>query len=82
MPHQDRNHSHHKDIAKHHEQSAKHHDQAAKSHLEAAREREAGNHEAAATHALAAHGFTLYALQHSEDAIKEHANIQASVQRP
>jgi len=82
MPHQDPNHPHHQDSAKHHEEAAKHHEQAAKSHREAARLREAGNHETAANHALMAHGFTLHALHHSEEAIKMHANIQASVQRP
>lgn len=44
--------------------------------------REAGNHEAAADYALTAHGHTLHALNHSEEAIKEHANFQMSVQRP
>ena len=80
MPHQEPNHPHHQDTAKHHELAAKHHEQAAKHHLEAARLREAGNHEAAANQALTAHGYTLHALRHSEEAIKEHANIPASVQ--
>jgi hypothetical protein len=44
--------------------------------------REAGNHPAADTLALVAHAHTLQALQHSEDALMAHANIQSSVQRP
>jgi hypothetical protein len=44
--------------------------------------RVAENHDAAANYALRAHGHTLHALRHSDEAIKEYANIQASVQRP
>ncbi len=82
MPHQDKNHSYHQDMAMHHEQSAVHHEHAAKSHREAARMREAGNHPAADTLALVAHAHTLQALQHSEEALMAHADIQSSVQRP
>ena len=82
MPRQDPNHVHHKDTADHYENAARHHELAAKSYREAARMRVAGNHDAAAAYAITAHGHTLHALHHSEEAIKEHANIQASVQRP
>jgi hypothetical protein len=82
MPHQDKNHSYHQDMAMHHGQSAVHHEHAAKSHREAARMREAGNHGAANMLALAAHAHTLQALQYSEDALMAHANIQMSVERP
>jgi hypothetical protein len=90
MPHQDpshshpldKNHIHHQNTAEHfHGKAANHHEQAMKSHLEAARMRELGNHEASATHALVAHAHALKALQNSEDAINEHANIQSAVQR-
>ena len=79
----DKNHVHHQSAAEHfHVKAANHHEQAMKSHREAARMRELGNHEASATHALVAHAHALKALQNSEDAINEHANIQSAVQRP
>ena len=67
MPHPEHNHPHHQEAAKHHEQ-------AAKSHLEAARLQESGKFDAAANHALIAHGHTLH---HSDEAIKTHADKQA-----
>jgi hypothetical protein len=70
MPHAEHNHPHHQDAAKHHEQ-------AAKCHLEAAKLQESGKHGAAANLALAAHGHTLHALHHSDEAIKKHAEMQA-----
>ena len=67
MPHPDSNHVHHQD-------AARHHDLAAKAHIEAARLWESGKHEAAASHALIAHGHALQAVEHGEAAVKQHAN--------
>ncbi|MBU3618169.1 hypothetical protein [Polynucleobacter sp. JS-Fieb-80-E5] len=86
----DQNHAQYQSAAQHfHGKAANHHEQAMKSHLEAARMRDLDNHEASATHALVAHVHALVAhvhalkaLQNSEDAINEHANIQSAVQRP
>ena len=75
MPRPEPNHPHHQDAARHLEQ-------AAKSHLEAARLHDAGKHEAAANHALIAHGHTLQALHHSEEATKKHAEMQAPIKKP
>jgi hypothetical protein len=68
MPKQDPNHQHHQDAARHYEQAALH-------HKEAARHYESGNHEAAGYHAHIAHGHTIHALHHSEEAAKQHADI-------
>ena len=70
MSHVDHNHPHHQD-------AAMHHDLASKCHLEAATLTTAGKHDAAATQALCAHGHTLHALHHSDEAIKKHADKQA-----
>ena len=75
MPHPEHNHPHH-------QEAARHHDAAAKSHREAAKLHDEGKLDAAASYALTAHGHTLHALHHSEEAIKARADIQASVQRP
>ena len=75
MPRPEPNHPHHQDAARHLEQ-------AAKSHLEAARLHDAGKHEAAANHALIAHGHTLQALHHSEEATKKYAEMQAPIKKP
>ena len=81
MPQQDPNHTYHQDAENHYEQAARNHERAAESYFEAARLREAGNQEAAANHALTAHGYSLHAIHHGEEAFKQHANIQASVQK-
>ncbi len=63
MPHTEPNHPHHQDAATHHEL-------AAKSHLKAAKLYESGKFDASARHAMIAHGHTLHALHHSNEAIK------------
>ena len=74
MPRPEHNHAHHQDAAMHHEQ-------AAKSHLDAARLEESGKYDAAANHALIAHGHTLHAIHHSDEAIKKHAEKQAPLKK-
>jgi hypothetical protein len=64
-----------------HIEAAKHHEEAAKNHVEAAKLTDAGKHEAAAHQALAAHGNTLHALDHSETAAKLHASTHAPVKK-
>jgi hypothetical protein len=68
-------------VQPHHVEAAKHHEEAAKSHVEAAKLSDAGKHEAAAHQALAAHGNTLHALDHSEAAAKLHATTNAPVKK-
>jgi hypothetical protein len=58
----------------HHFAAAEHCELAAKHHREAATYCDSGSHAAAGYHSSIAHGHTIYAYEHSEDAIKLHTD--------
>jgi hypothetical protein len=62
----DPNHVHHQFAAKNHNQAAEHHSKA-EAYLSS------GNYQMAAHHAHIAHGFSLHALRHGEEASKRYA---------
>ncbi len=68
-------------ISKEHKVAADHHELAAKHHKEAAKSYDAGTPEVAGHQANIAHGHTLNALDHSEDAIKAHADKNAPLKK-